>query len=337
MGGGQHAPLGQDVPRTVGSAREEQGTEGKSLSSLLHFAPGTLICSKRGFILWTDEPTRECTSFLVHLDSESVTVRFTQLSGFLFFLRSRPTTHWKNTRSRMRSPSARRLQCVHMSMATACGHRTESLTPRCFRRLCPQWVNSSNCGKPRPCHGLFDLQGLCKENERARSRDRSIPSSEPAWCLICFTGHRHTLALGSCVPPPPPPLCPHPSPHVHAAPQPRLAPAHPGLPHPWKSPGKKGPRTTQLRNSGSPLGCGEETPEHTWADTATLWGGERPVRGALQSSEEEEEEQEGEREAGGGGGVGGGVVGWGWGWGWGVGGVCGGWWGWGKADAVSGR
>ena len=45
---GRHAPLGQDVPRTVGErarARpwEEQGTEGNSLSSLLHGARGTLL------------------------------------------------------------------------------------------------------------------------------------------------------------------------------------------------------------------------------------------------------------------------------------------------------
>ena len=58
-----------------------------------------------------------------------MTLRFVRLSGFLFFPRSRPA-HWKDTRSRMRSPSARRrLQRAHVSAATACGHRTESRSP----------------------------------------------------------------------------------------------------------------------------------------------------------------------------------------------------------------
>jgi hypothetical protein len=166
---GRHAPLGQDVPRTVGErarARpwEEQGTEGNSLSSLLHGARGTLIGSKRGCLRWRDKPTREGPSLLVHLDSESVTVRFTQCSGCLCFLRSRPT-HGKDPRSRMRSPCARRrrLQGAHVSVATACGHRSHrEPNPRCARRLCPRWVNSSKCGKPHTCHCLFDLQGLCE-------------------------------------------------------------------------------------------------------------------------------------------------------------------------------
>ena len=38
---------------------EEQGTEGNSLSSLLHGARGTLIGSKRGCLRWRDKPTRE--------------------------------------------------------------------------------------------------------------------------------------------------------------------------------------------------------------------------------------------------------------------------------------
>ena len=133
MGCGQLTPLGQDVPRTTGEcarAWEEQVTEGNSLSSLLHGARGTLIFSKTGCLRWKDKPTRERPSLLVHLDSESVTVRFTQLSGFLFFLRSRPT-HGKDPWSWMRSLSARRrrLQCAHVSMARACGHRNKSLTP----------------------------------------------------------------------------------------------------------------------------------------------------------------------------------------------------------------
>ena len=152
LGCAQHTPLGQDVPRAVGECTLAGGAGDLRELSVLS-AP---------FCPWSPNLLKERINPM-----ERQTLTWVNLiSGSLGFWKRDGQIHstlWISVLPEIPAYSVEEhMEPDEISLCTAApvwthfngyglwtSHRVWN--PLCFRRLFPQWVNSSNCGKPNTC------------------------------------------------------------------------------------------------------------------------------------------------------------------------------------------